>query len=501
MKGKRFLGFLLISLMGLRAGTAAMWSLQEPLPAGSFPRGVAAGDVTGDGAANLVVANFGSQTFIGQTVDQAGQETFGSTVQLFTPSSSGLVLMDSIQTGASNRGVAILPAQGEDESRIFVTAYDRNQLMVFRVHQGKLQKIQEAPVPAQPVGVTVARRTLESPIEVAVACFGADRLVVFPLDDNGRLQVEARSEVAVGDGPTQVIAADFEQDGEKEFWVASLLAQRVDRVRRENGAWVSEAALTFEPGCSPAALAAADFDADGLLDLTGVCFASNQVFAAFQKPEGGLGAPVFGALSGEHPNGLCAADFNRDGASEIVVAVRDSDQVELWRANDGALTRIETLKTAEDDDTRLGPVEAAVLDADQDGDLDFVVSHMRTGTLRVFHQEGDAVSSTPTPAPEGDLPLVAEVKAGPSVSDGKKPIRFFFTLGKPAKVELSIYTLDGTRIFTTTVEGHQGENQLLWQARNQARQAVASGLYLYDLEIRFADGTLERRRGKIAIVR
>lgn len=499
MREKKFLGFLLIFVMGLRAGSAATWSLQEPLTAGSFPRGIAAGDVTGDGAADLVVANFGSQTFIGQPVDQAAQETPGSTVQLFSASSSGLVLTHTLQTGASNRGVAVLPAQGESEGRIFVTAYDRNQLMVFRVHQGKLQKIQEAPVPAQPVGVAVARRTSKGPYEVAVACFGAARLAIFPLDGDGRLQVEGRSEVPVGDGPTQVIAADFEQDGEKEFWVTGLSAQRVDRVRRENGAWVSEAALTFESGCSPAALAAADLNADGLLDLTGVCFASNQVFAAFQKPEGGLEKLVFGALSGEHPNGLCAADFDRDGASEIVVAVRDSDQVELWGASDGALKRIETLKITEGEDTRLGPVEAAALDADRDGDLDFVVSHMRTGTIRVFYQEASAASSAPSP--EGDLPLAAEVKAGPNVSDGKKPIRFFFTLSKPAKVELSIYTLDGTRIFTTMVEGRQGENQLLWQAHNQARQAVASGLYLYDLEIRFADGTLERRRGKIAIVR
>lgn len=114
-------------------------------------------------------------------------------------------------------------------------------------------------------------------------------------------------------------------------------------------------------------------------------------------------------------------------------------------------------------------------------------------------------SMTPTPVPTA-IPtpdtrsLVQSVVAGPNVSNDQQPIRFFLKLNKPAKVVLSIFALTGEKVYSTQAQGNQGLNTLIWEAQNNAGSAVASGLYIYVLQV--DDGTeKETRTGKIVILR
>ncbi len=57
----------------------------------------------------------------------------------------------------------------------------------------------------------------------------------------------------------------------------------------------------------------------------------------------------------------------------------------------------------------------------------------------------------------------------------------------------------GEKIFSTEVEGTAGLNALVWNGQNNARQAVASGLYFY--VVRVDNGiTVEVKKGKIVII-
>ena len=106
---------------------------------------------------------------------------------------------------------------------------------------------------------------------------------------------------------------------------------------------------------------------------------------------------------------------------------------------------------------------------------------------------------TPTPTIDSNI-LVQSAMAAPNVVRDNGPVQFRFFLGRPARVHLSLYTLTGEMVFQTTVAGTQGANTLVWDAQNQARQSVASGLYLYVL--RFEDDRqTESRTGKIALIR
>jgi hypothetical protein len=48
---------------------------------------------------------------------------------------------------------------------------------------------------------------------------------------------------------------------------------------------------------------------------------------------------------------------------------------------------------------------------------------------------------------------------------------------------LSIYSVVGELVYQTTVEGNTGTNVMTWNVQNSSGQPVASGIYLFTLNI------------------
>jgi hypothetical protein len=116
--------------------------------------------------------------------------------------------------------------------------------------------------------------------------------------------------------------------------------------------------------------------------------------------------------------------------------------------------------------------------------------------VRVDGEREFTFTPTYTPVPTG---LLASAVAVPNVSRNGEPIQFKVELNKPSKISLAIYTLLGEPVYFAQVEGGQGSNTLVWDARNNAGRAVASGLYLYVIQTN--DGqTQETRKGKVAVI-
>jgi hypothetical protein len=73
-------------------------------------------------------------------------------------------------------------------------------------------------------------------------------------------------------------------------------------------------------------------------------------------------------------------------------------------------------------------------------------------------------------------------------------------LSQTAKVDLEVFTVTGEGIYSIQVEGTSGMNTLTREVQNNARQGVASGLYLYVLRV--DDGTTQETKvGKIAVIK
>jgi hypothetical protein len=92
------------------------------------------------------------------------------------------------------------------------------------------------------------------------------------------------------------------------------------------------------------------------------------------------------------------------------------------------------------------------------------------------------------------------VKAFPNPSFNGQPIQFQLNLSQPAGLKLSLFAISGELVYKTFVQGSEGFNDLTWKIDNQSGTPVASGLYIYLLEIT-TDSGKTIKTGKIAVVR
>ncbi|HVZ79174.1 MAG TPA: hypothetical protein VHE12_00075 [bacterium] len=110
----------------------------------------------------------------------------------------------------------------------------------------------------------------------------------------------------------------------------------------------------------------------------------------------------------------------------------------------------------------------------------------------------DRATGTPTPVREEGM--VRSCLAAPSVSRGGQPIRFRVDLGNTSRLHLTILAITGETVRQIQAQGNQGENSLDWDLRNDQGGTVASGLYLYYLEMDNGPAN-EIHSGKLAVIR
>jgi hypothetical protein len=106
-----------------------------------------------------------------------------------------------------------------------------------------------------------------------------------------------------------------------------------------------------------------------------------------------------------------------------------------------------------------------------------------------------ALSPTATP-----VVLQAKgIRALPNVSKSGQPIQFNVNLTQNAVIRLSLFTPTGELVYQTQVSGEAGANNLTWFLKNRAGIPVASGLYIYVIQITGAEGN-SVQRGQVMVL-
>jgi hypothetical protein len=471
----------------------------------SSPRGVAVGNVFGNGIQSLIVANFGSPTFIGQSTPATLLTLPNSALQIFSPSPDGLKLIETVPTASSPRGNFVFDPDNKGRGDIFVTAYDANLLQVFSWEKGQFIKTNEEATLKMPVGVTAGLTSSSGTPFVAVANYGSSSLSLFQVKDG---KLGKRIDIPVAEGPTQVAIGDLNGDGMNEIAVVCLPSHQIEILSKTPGGKGDDLAsysvtksFVLPEGSAPADLRIADLNNDGRSDLVAADFSKNAVLIYLQQKDGSLTAENPLPTSGSHPNGLTVADLNGDGKKEIIVANRDSDSIDIFQSVGSQFQLVKTLKVANDSDSTFGPVEIGVLDTNGKGGLDLVSSHMRSNTIKVLTQTLLTFpTSTATPYLEGGVGSPFSEKTTycfPNPShDGK--VKFSFTLNSPSEVNIQVFDLTGEAVWGERLNPSQtqnGVNTLTWDGVNQNGGSLASGMYLYRISVK--DYTVTK---KVAII-
>jgi hypothetical protein len=485
---RRTIYFLLSLLSGPAALFAGVGPFQAPVSfaTGTSPRGVATGDFFGNGTQDLIVANFGSPTFIGQSTPVSFLTPQNSILQIFSPSPNGLILSATIPTASSPRGLSAFKSTAGGADDILVSAYDANLVQVFGRRSGKFVKVDEAPTLAMPVGVAAGLTRPGGAPFVVVADYGSNSISIYPVK-NGKLG--ARTDIPVDGGPTQVAVGDLNGSGFNEIAVVCLPADKIDLLSVKSddpSTYAALPAISLPAGSSPSDLRLADLNHDGKTDMVVSDFSTNSISIYLQQAGGTLLAQPALPTSGSHPNGLTVADLTGQGSPDIIVANRDSNTLDIFETSGLQYALSRTLKVSDDSAVTFGPVEVAALDVTGQGSVALATSHMSSNSLKVLALVATP-QATPTadPRPAGGLFSQDTTYAYPNPARAGD-VKFHFELPASTVVAIRVFDVTGAAVWGETLQASQtqaGSNLVDWNLTNQAGEKLASGTYIYRVTV------------------
>ena len=312
---------------GIGNGTFAT-AVNVNLPAGSQPYAIAVGDINGDGAVDLAVADFG--TSMVSILLNSGTGTFtvaGSFATAAQP--SALVIDDFNDDGIADIAVACQPD---------LTVLTGNG--IGGVGNG-----------------TFTATTLSTGVigrGVATGDFNADGITDIAIASSPVMVLLGHGASGVGDGtfaapvgyaagglPYGIVTGDFNSDGITDLAVANATTGTVSLLAGNGVAGIGDG--TFAPATSwlanaqAQAIAFGDWNQDGITD---VAVANNSGTGTVSILTGrGTGAAGIGQFntaaafaSGASPRAVAACDFNGDGAADIAVANANTNRVSVMLA-------------------------------------------------------------------------------------------------------------------------------------------------------------------------
>ena len=192
----------------------------------------------------------------------------------------------------------------------------------------------------------------------------------------------------VANTPAQVIAADFNHDGNLDLAVADYLANEVS-ILLGNGDGTFQKALKF-PADSPVGLAAGDLNGDGNQDLVVVENFDTSLLAVFLGDGTGKFHKSVTYTSGQVSESVVLADFNGDGNLDAAVAnFGGGDVWVLFGDGKGKFGKPSKYKV---------PNAYAIAADDLNGDHhpDMVVGQASGGGVQIFLNDGTGKFGKPT---------------------------------------------------------------------------------------------------------
>jgi outer membrane protein assembly factor BamB len=322
------------------------------------PLAIAAGDVNGDGIADLAVANYGNQNvavWLGN-----GNGTFSGPVYFGTGIGGDSIAINDFNgdgkpdiavANQSGSSVAILLGNGDGTFQAPVSYSSVNAPSAVAVADFNLDGIADLATASaagnaisvllgngngtfqsaltynagsQPYSLTVGDFNGDSKPDIAIASYGANSVNILLGNGNGTFQSAVTYNV--GAPPESILAADFNGDGKTDLATANRSTSSVS-VLLGNGDGTFQPAAQYTAGSGSAyAISVGDFDGNGTLDLALADQANNAVDILFGKGDGTFAAGPANA-TGNTPQSISVGEFNGDGRTDLAVVNQAGNSV------------------------------------------------------------------------------------------------------------------------------------------------------------------------------
>lgn len=389
---------------------------------GTNPQAVAVADFNGDGIPDLAVVNTSSNSV--SILLGNGDGTFTAKA------------CPNCTTGSSPAGIAV-GNFGNGQMDLVVTNSSANTVSVFLGNgDGTFQTPVSLATGPAPQGVAVGDFNNDGNLDFVVtnsgtSGVGSDTVGVFL--GNGSGGFAAQATYSVGNGPTSVVVADFNNDGYPDLAVANKSTGAVISVLLNKG---SAAPGTFNSqnqytvGGTPASITAGDFNGDGHIDLA---VANQPISPSLQGTvsvllntgtNGAFGTAAtydIGSSPGvsSSPTSIATGVTTSSGSLDLVVTSGNDNAVSvLLNKADGSGTFNNEVRYG----TGATPYSAAVATLIPGGKADVVVANSSAGSVSVLMGNGDGTLQSSADFDSGPQPN--SVVVGDFNGDGVPDLAF-----------------------------------------------------------------------------
>jgi serine/threonine protein kinase len=334
---------------------------------GNAPQQAIALDLTGDGALDLVTANFQSND-VSILVNTAGGE-FAKALGL--------------PAGKGPRCVVGADLDGDGQPDLAAACVFSSEIFIHFLRGMTPLRSLQVPLPARALWATAGDFDSDGQFDLA-AVSGERSLVVLRGSGGGRFAESGSQET--GRIPNFVAAADLNGDSRLDL-VSTAANDTPEHVsvfwNQDAGTFSSAAHLDGAPSAS--ALALLDFEGDGDLDIAGIArTAENEVrqelWLIRNEGQGNFGPCAYRPLEAQVEN-LASGDLDGDGQEDLVLAGGQHNVLLLRNAGRGTFEHLATLSAG------AGPGWVLPGDWNRDGKPDLAVVNSQEGSVTFLRKE------------------------------------------------------------------------------------------------------------------
>jgi hypothetical protein len=370
-------------------GASPSFAARFDVNAGTGSVSVAAQDLNGDGKADLIVANFNSNTVsVSLNATPWGRLLGFATATNFATGNDAHFIAVHDLNGDGRPDMVIVNAAASTLSVLFDTTAPGAGTATFGT------KVDIA-TGVSPRGVSIGDFNGDGLPDLAIVNTTSSTLSVFLNTTSpgaATASFAARVDFPTGAAPISVAMGDFNGDGRPDIAVANVNAATVSIFldTMAPGATVATLAakVDFATGMSPVGVVLDDFNGDGELDLAVANNGSNTVSVLLGTTAPGASiasfAPKVDVATGMGPWGLATGDLNGDGQPDISVTDNGMATVSVLLDTTALGGALPTFATRLDLPVGAGAYAVAIADLNGDGKADLTVANSGTNTVSVL---------------------------------------------------------------------------------------------------------------------
>ena len=369
-----------------------IFSTDREYKVGNCPRGVATEDLNGDGKPDISTANYFGSTLT--ALINNGQGDFGSREDY------QLGLEPYSVVAADFDGDGHVDAASADEARFMI-------IMLFNDGTGHFKNGRPAyNIGGYPFSLHTDDYDGDGDFDLLTANHGQRSVAILNNTGDGTFETYWRIDLGYR-MPFDAAFLDVNKDGIRDIVTANLGTDsnytNTVSVLMGIGSVSFKTPVDYTVGLGPTALMTADIDQDGDIDIGTTNLADGTVSILKNNGDGTFG-PASTYTVGKRPYFLKALEIDGDGYPDLVVSNADSNSLTLL-LNDGS----GGFSMLYEKTTGAYPYYMAVDDLDSDGRTDIVVTNVNTGSVSVvsdYYYPSDVridLDGNPNP-PEYSLP-------------------------------------------------------------------------------------------------